>query len=84
MHSDMAISPTPAVPTRPSPAKAGRRAVPKPPATAETPPRTPALVAILLAASRANPPDQTMTISVVFRFQIELNKKELNPIIVTS
>ena len=65
MQSDMAISPAPAAPTRPTPARAGiTPAVPRP-AAAEIPPRTPTLLAILLAASRANPPDQRVTITVV-------------------
>ena len=72
-HSDMAIRPAPAapaVPTRPSPARAGiTPAAPRPPAAAEIPPtpRTPpaTLLTILLAASRANPPDQTVTIMEV-------------------
>ena len=58
-QSAMAISPAPAAPTRPSPARAGRTpAVPRP-AVREigAAARAPAL-----AASRANPPDQTVTI----------------------
>ena len=65
MHSFMAIrpAPAPAVPSRPSPARAGITPVGARPTAAEIPPtpRTPpaTLLAILLAASRANPPDQT-------------------------
>ena len=61
-QSAMAISPTPAAPTRPSPARAGiTPAAPIPPtapipAAPIAPPAT--LLAILLAASRANPPYQ--------------------------
>ena len=66
IHSDMAIrpAPAPAVPSRPSPARAGMRppAAPRP-AAPIAPPAT--LLAILLAASRANPPDQTVTITEV-------------------
>ena len=77
-QSAMAISPTPAAPTRPSPARAGiTPAVPRAAAT-----ETPAGPPILLAASSANPPDQTVTISA-FKVLIKINKKELNPIIVT-
>ena len=74
-QSAMAISPAPAAPTRPSPARAGRKAgrtpaVPRPAAreigaAARAPP---------LAASRANPPDQTVAIFANLRFKFELNK----------
>ena len=68
-HSERAIRPAPAVPSRPSPARAGiTPAVPRP-AAAEIPPtpRTPPamLLPILVAASRANPPDESETIRVV-------------------
>ena len=60
----MRPAPAPAVPTTPSPARAGMTpaAAPRPPAAAPipaapiAPPAT--LLAILVAASRANPPDQ--------------------------
>ena len=74
MHSDRAIrpAPAPAVPSRPSPARAGMTpAVPRPPAAPRpAAPRAPpaTLLAILLAASRANPPDQTVRVMEVFRF----------------
>ena len=68
-QSAMAISPTPAAPTRPSPARAGRKAgmTPAVPRPAETEIGA-AARAPLLAASRANPPDQTVTITVVLCF----------------
>ena len=66
-HSDRAMRPAPAVPSRPSPARAGiTPVVPRPTTAVEIPPpRTPpaTLLAILLAARRANPPDQTVTIT---------------------
>ena len=68
----MAIRPAPAVPTSPSPARAGitpaapRLPAAPTPAAPKAPPTT--LLAILLAASRANPPDQAVTITAVFRF----------------
>ena len=65
-HSDRAIrpAPAPAVPSRPSPARAGMRPPAAPsPAAPIAPPAT--LLTILLAASRANPPDQTVTIKEV-------------------
>ena len=69
-HSERAIRPAPAVPSRPSPARAGiTPAVPRPaaaeiPPTPRTPPAT--LLPILVAASRANPPDESETITAVF------------------
>ena len=65
IHSDRAIrpAPAPAVPTRPSPARAGITPAAPIPAAPIAPPAT--LLAILLAASRANPPDQTVTITEV-------------------
>ena len=61
-HSERAIRPAPAVPSRPSPARAGITPVGARPTAAEIPPtpRIPpaTLLVTLLAASRANPPDQ--------------------------
>ena len=66
----MRPAPAPAVPTTPSPAGMTPAAAPRPPAAAPNPaaPIAPpaTLLAILLAASRANPPDQTMTIMDLF------------------
>ena len=61
-HSERAIRPAPAVPSRPSPARAGiTPVVPRPRVAVEIPPtpRTPPamLLVTLLAARRANPPD---------------------------
>ena len=72
-HSDRAMRPAPAVPSRPSPARAGiTPAVPRPRVAVEIPP-TPSippatLLAILVVASRANPPDQSVTITAVLKF----------------
>ena len=70
-HSDRAMRPAPAVPSRPSPARAGiTPVVPSPRVAVEIPPipRTPppTFRTILLAASRANPPDQIVTIMKQF------------------
>ena len=64
----ISLSPTPAAPTRPIPTRAGiTPAVPRAaPSETLAAPRAPPLVPV--AASMANPPDQTVTITVVFRF----------------
>ena len=66
-QSAMAISPAPAAPTRPSPAREGRT-----PAVRESLARLP-----LVAASRAKPPDQIVTITAVLCFFLIEIKKEI-------
>ena len=70
-QSAMAISPAPAAPTRPSPARAGRKAGMNP-AVRESLARLP-----LVAASRAKPPDQIVTITAVLCFFLIEIKKEI-------
>ena len=68
-HSDMAIRPAPAAPARPSPPSRGARpAAPTPPnapAAPAAPPRLTTCDTAPLAARRAKPPGERVTIEII-------------------